>query len=284
MLRISFFLPVIIILLILESLFTPGFSQITDPSSHNDYMAVYKAAKDKFGTDPLLMNGIYYENPYYNAKGHPFLGDGEFYQGSVVFRNKKYENVNLKYDIYNQQLIVEQSREDARGSILIGDVRYDGVSISYDENQQIVIKQEVGKPRIMNLLSNEFVTEFSIDGMQFKKLTVEDNEPSFYQVISENPDLDCYYYWQKVRYKSQKDGDRSIFIFTEQKYKSYLVINNEFLRYRKNRSFLKLFSGDAKNQIRTYMRSRHIKVNKVESFIIKDLVEFCQQSVSKEEI
>ena len=284
MLRISFFSAGIIVLLILESVFTPGYSQTTTPSSGNEFMAVYDAAKEQFGTDPLLMNGIYYENPYYNAKGHPFLGDGDFYQGSVVFRNKKYEGVNLKYDIYNQQLIIEQSREDARGSVVIGDVRYEGVSISYDENQQMVIKQKVGEPSIMNLLANEFVSEFSMDGMEFRKISFDDDVPSFYQVLSENSDVSCYYYWQKLRYKSQDDGDRSIFVFTQQKLKSYLYINDELVRYRNNRSFLKLFAGEAKSQIRSYMRSSRIKVNEAESFVIKDLVDYCQRTVSKEKL
>jgi hypothetical protein len=283
-LRISLFPTGIIVLLILELFITPGYSQSTTPSSSNEFMAVYAAAKEKFGTDPLLMNGIYYENPYYNALGHPFLGDGEFYQGSVVFRNKRYEGVSLKYDIFHQQLIIEQSREDARKSVLIGDIRYEGVSISYDENQQMIIKQEVGKPSIMNLLANEFVSEFSVDGMDFRKILFDDDVPSFYQVLSENSNVSCYYYWQKIRYKSQDEGDRSIFVFTTQKLRSYLFINDELLRYRNNRSFLKLFSGEAKSQIRTYMRSCKIKVNDAESFVIKDLVEYCEQTVSKKKM
>ncbi len=283
-LKISFYRTGIIAFLILESLLAPGYSQTKTSTPGNEYMAVYIAAKEKFGTDPLLMNGIYYENPYYNSKGHPFLGDGEFYQGSVLFRNKKYDNVNLRYDIYNHQLIIEQSREDARSSVIIGDVRYDGVSISYDENRQMVIKQEKLKPRVMNLLANEFVAEFSFNGMLFKKLVFEDREPTFYQVISENPDVKCYCYWHKVRYKSHDDDDRSIFVFTEEKFKRYLLLNNELIVYRNNRSFLKAFRGESKNQIRAYMRSRQIKVNDAESYIVRDLIDFCQTSMSKEQL
>lgn len=239
-------------------------------------------AKEQFGIDPLLMNGIYYENPYYNSKGHPFLGDGEFYLGTVDFRNKHYKDVNLKYDIYNQQLIIDQSRLDSRASIIFQNVRYEGLTIQVDENnQQIVINQDAGQPKIMNLLANEFVSEFTMNKMHFKKLQFEGQEEAFYQVIAEEESVRCYYYVYKNRFKSQDEGDRTVFVFSEEDYRSYLMVKDQIYRYRNNRSFLKAFHGQAKTDIRNYLKNNHIKVNRSDEKILKDLISFCEVSLNK---
>lgn len=264
--------------LLFITILTLGYSQTPAGEVQNDYQAIYNSVKEQFGIDPLLMNGIYYENPYYNAKGHPFLGDGEFYLGSVNFRNKKYENVNLKYDIYNQQLIIDQSREDSRGSVVFQNVRYEGLSVKFDEeSQQMVINQEAGKPKIMNLLANEFVTEFSMDGMQFKKLALEGDEPEYYQVIGAEKDIQCYYFLYKNRFKSQNEGDRTVFVFSDKNYRSYLVIDNKVTKFRSNGSFLKQFQGVSKSQIRTYLRSNQIKVKRANDLVMKELIHYCQE-------
>lgn len=256
---------------------SPGYSQVQTTEAGNEYLAIYNSVKDQFGIDPLLMNGIYYENPYYNAKGHPFLGDGEFYLGSVNFRNKQYEDVNLKYDIYNQQLIIDQSRKDSRGAVIFQNVRYEGLSIKFDENsQQMVIDQDAGKGKIMNLLANEFVSDFTMDGMLFKKLALEDDEAKYYQVIGEEKDIQCYYYLYKNRFKSHDEGDRTIFVFSDRNFRSYLVIDGRVTKFRSNRSFLKQFQGEAKSLVRKYVKNNQIKVNRANDIVMKELIHFCQ--------
>lgn len=262
------------------SIFAAGSSQDSENAAVQQYQAVYDVAKDQFGIDPLLMNGIYYENPYYNAKGHPFLGDGEFYLGSVNFRNKQYDGANLKYDIYNQQLIIDQSREDSRSSIIFQNVRYEGLSIKVDENsKQILINQDGGQPKIMNLLANEFVSEFTMDGMLFKKLDLQGEEVSYYQVLAEEKKIACYYYLYKNRFKSQDEGDRTIFVFSDMNVKRYLEIGGEISRFRKNASFLKPFPGESKGKIRNYLKSNNIKVNQADDQTMNELIAYCQTTL-----
>ncbi len=274
-----------IIRLCLTLLFIPvcsqGFSQAPSTGVENEYQAVFNTAKEQLGIDPLLMNGVYYENPYYNAKGHPFLGDGDFYIGTVNFRNKTYEDVNLKYDIFNQQLIIDQSRVDNRSSVVFQNIKYEGVSVKFDENSKQFVINQSGKPKIMNQLANEFVSEFSMDGMNFRKIVLEDEEPEFYQVIAEEKSIQCYNYLFKNRFKSQDDADRTIFVFSGKNSKSYLVVDGEVQKFRRNGSFLKQFQGESKSLIRAYIRNNKINVKDAGAPVMTRLIRFCQETLDQ---
>ncbi len=86
-----------------------------------------------YGYDPNLVNGIRYLNLYPNSDGHQFLAEDQFYNGSLVIGNTEYEDVDLKYDICNQNIILQVSpgrieRIDVIDAIYVrGNMRYGGV-------------------------------------------------------------------------------------------------------------------------------------------------------------
>ncbi len=241
----------LLLTLILFSVISSAFAQVIQLETENEFISIHNLTKEKYGVDPLLLNGIYYENPYYNAEGHPFLGDGNFHIGYIIFRNKRYDGISMKYDIYNQQMI---------------------------------IKQKQNKPMVMNLLAGEFVSEFSINDKYFEKIVFEDSGPAFYQVLTEEKDIICYYFWDKKRYKEHDEGERVTFIFSESKYKSYLLIDGKLLRFRNNRSFVKLFPDKVKSQIRNYLRSNSIKLSEADDPTMKELMHFCQIALNKSKL
>jgi hypothetical protein len=62
-----------------------------------------------FGPDTLdnqiLFNGKLWRNLYTRVKGDPFLFTDTFVPGTVTIGNKTFKKVDIKYDIYNDELI-----------------------------------------------------------------------------------------------------------------------------------------------------------------------------------
>lgn len=234
--------------IILFFVFSACLSQTIVPGSEENFIEIYNLAKEKYDVDQQLLNGIYYENPYYKALAHPFLDDGNFQVGSVIFRNKKYDEVRMKYDIYDQQIIINPKPDNSM---------------------------------LMILLANEFVSEFWVDGLHFKKFSFEESESSFYQVVSDKDDIKCYHAWYKLRYKSYHNANNVSFIFSDSKQKSFLLINGKLFRYRNNRSFVSLFPDKAKSQIRRFLKSERIKINKADDGAMKEVIHFCQSTFNQ---
>lgn len=53
-----------------------------------------------------LLNGRIWRNPYTRVTGDQFFLENIFFRGSVTFNGKKFDNLDLKYDIYNDELIL----------------------------------------------------------------------------------------------------------------------------------------------------------------------------------
>jgi hypothetical protein len=54
-----------------------------------------------------LLNGRIWFNKYAGAVGDQFFLSGTFLKGSVVFNGRKYENLDLQYDILNDEVILK---------------------------------------------------------------------------------------------------------------------------------------------------------------------------------
>ena len=190
--------------------------------------------------DPLILNGVYYSYPYYNALGHPFLDTKEFETGSVEFRGKTYDGLSINYELFNQQLILSWESEG--------------------------ILQ-------MSLLAPKFLSGFQLKGKQFIVTENQDGESEFFQLISETPRVSCYYSWYKERREVRDSGNRSIFSFSDQKSRRYLLLDGQLFRYKSNKSLIKLFPETTRDQLKSYLQENQLQVMEssdqdMESFVI----------------
>jgi hypothetical protein len=119
---------------------------------------------ESYGPDQHLVNGIEYINLHIRTTGHKFLDEDEFYKGRVVIDGKDYKDVFLKYDIFNQQVL------------LLIDHHLGG-------NKQLI-------------LNNLRIDEFEINGRIFHKYTFPNSGTLFYQVIG-NKKMACLYHFKK---------------------------------------------------------------------------------------
>jgi len=220
----------------------PGIAQSAEPDDARVYFEIHDATERALASDALLQNGLYYAYPYFNAVGHPFLGDGEFGTGSVVFREKSYEGITINYDIFNQQIILSRK---------------------LDEMLQ------------MNLLANEFISGFSFQGKHFIKASFEGESSPFFQIISQNPYISCYYSWYKERHEALDSRNRQILSFSEQKSKHYLLLDGKLLRYNNNRAFVRLLPDAAKVEIKKYLKVNKVLVNDANEEVMRSLIEYC---------
>lgn len=224
-------------------------AQIFAPEHGSLFHEIFTLTQERTGENPLLQNGIFYEYPYMGAKGHPFLNDNQFHNGSIIYRDQLYEGIGMKYDIFNQQ---------------------------------IVMNQHNGSEMVQSIPAREFISEFRIHGMLFKSMTFDNKNQSFYQVISEGEKLSCYYFWNKSRNESHENGAYKIYVFADAKPARYLLTGEKISRFRNNRSFVRLFPDGVKKQVREFLRSNKIKVDRTDDVAMKEVIHFCRTIIENQ--
>jgi len=81
-----------------------AFSLITALSTGIRCFSAIPAANDTIDIQTLY-NGRAWRNLFYRVKGDQFLFSPEFLPGSVTIHGKLFENIPLKYDIYNDEIL-----------------------------------------------------------------------------------------------------------------------------------------------------------------------------------
>ncbi len=212
----------------------PAFSQPSD---------LFSYIQMKHGLDLNLVNGILYYDKYKNVLNHPFYSGEEFLPGSVVISGISYEDVQIKYDIYSQYLVL----------------KYPVFS---------------GSPYSI-IISPEHTDAFDFNGNYFKKLTLDDRGPLFYQLIKVNG-LICYIHWEK------KKGTRSYQFtdfFTEPEQRCFLDYYGKISPFSNRRNFVSLISGVSKKEIIRYIRGKGIQLSDAAPEQLEDLLQFISSSI-----
>ncbi len=240
-------LKVLIKILFLGFLYYPLYSQESQAFSAENFQILYELTEKKYGVDQQLSNGVYFEDVYRNTNRHPYLLDDTFHEGTLVYQNKDYKGVQLKYDIYAQQVLVHH---------------------------------QLQKYTITTVLTDEFLTEFSIQDQYFKKMNLIENKDAYYQVIAENEHILCCYYCLKRQNEDFQDNVDKLYTFSDVKREKYLVLDAGPYKYKNNRSFNKIFPKDMKGPIRKYLRSNNIKVRKANDGQVAELIDFCENLIS----
>lgn len=200
-----------------------------------------------FGLDPLLYNGRFYT--YFvpsSTKGTPYFNGPDFVTGSVTLRGITYMDLPLKYDVINQQLILQYMRKDG------------------------------GIKKI--ILSEAWLEAFSLGNDHFELYTMEDSIKQIYQVIG-NGSCRILYTWSKYLNLDPKTGSHR-YIFSELEKKEYLLSENIIMPYKNNKSFVALFQPSKQTMLKKYLQHEHINVKKASDEVMTELVIFCNSKVA----
>jgi hypothetical protein len=225
------------------SLHLSVFAQAKSPDDSPDYNKLIKYVMDESGLDQVLVNGIYYEDKYGKKTGHEFFQEDRLYTGNLSYRGKVYKEIEMEYDICNQQLIL---------------------NLEYNDKTVAVVPP------------NDFISAFNLDDKIFTKDDFQ-GEPRFYQVVFRTEKLKCLYYWFKQTQLTNEGGNsRSYYYeFTDGKRKSYLKLDRSYETYRNNKSFTELFPREIKAMVRQYLKTNRINVAKSNDEEMTKLLIYC---------
>ena len=221
-----------------------SFSLFAQKQSHDartDYNALYKSVIEEYGFDQVLDNGFLYEDKYSKKIGHQFLLQDQLYNGSLVYRGEVYKNVEMKYDIFDQQLVL---------------------NIKNNNSTELIVPH------------NDFISVFSLGDKFFSKYNFR-GEPRFYQLVFDTEKVKCLYYWFKQKYVSTNIINLGFNEFTDSEKLNYLILDGSLKQYKNNRSFTKLFPKEIKARVRIYIRNNRINVAKSSDEKIKELLTYC---------
>ncbi|KPL08715.1 MAG: hypothetical protein AMS23_06585 [Bacteroides sp. SM1_62] len=195
---------------------------------------------ESYGPDQHLINGIEYVNLHIKSSGHKFLDEDKFYEGRVVIDKKVYRDVFLKYDIYNQQVL-------------------------------LLVRHPSGghKQIILNTLR---IDEFEINGRMFHKYTFPGTGTLFFQVIG-NEEMACLYHFKKEEIPRPIDI-YTLSEFTDTKKKSYIYWQSELHEFKGTRSFVRIFP-DRQPEIKAFIRQNKLKIRKLNDSQMHRLISYC---------
>lgn len=235
--RVSGINSMVLALLILAALPCSLFAQQT---GENIIEELTKLVAESYGPDQHLINGAEYFNLHIRSEGHKFLDEDEYNRGRVVIDNRVYKDVFLKYDIYNQQVLL--LIEHPSGG-----------------NKQII-------------LNNLRIDEFEINGRIFQKYTFPGTGTLFYQVIG-NDEMACLYHFKKQEIPRTID-QYTLSEFTDVQKKSYLHWQSELHAFKGNRSFVWIFP-DHQAQIKAFIRQNKFRVRNLNDSQMQRLISYC---------
>jgi hypothetical protein len=116
-----------------------------------------------FGSDQVLVNGIQFSNQYIRAEGDPYWRDYLHREGAVCINDQWFSRqIWLRYNLYSSRVEMEY------------------ISPEGDRNQLITVPEQM--------------SAFIIDGTEFRKMQMGEEEPAYFQVHSSGSST-CYVKW-----------------------------------------------------------------------------------------
>ena len=202
-----------------------------------------------YGADQELVSGtIYHKAPYGSVSGHPFCLSDEWKEGRVELDGKLYGNLLLKYDIVNNELVLNT-------------LNLNNTSL------QISLK-------------TANISSFSLGDRQFISFPGSENEekPVFCELVSSGPVNYLLLRKKEMRINSSAATD---FEYKEY-YNNYLVKNGELTRFRGRGSLFKLFP-EYRKELRKYIFQQALILGRKNTDDRAMLIDYCNKIISGQE-
>lgn len=238
---LSFILVSVVVLLL------SGSDSLGQTKSNISADILYSYFNTLYKLDQDLINGVKYYKPKESVSGTGFFLDDMASRGKITVNGKEYTNVFLKYDIVNQNVILE----------------YD-----YPPGGKLQI-----------IIDDEKVSDFEIFDKTFKKYDFPSTGSQFFQTISDGH-LVCLISWRKILIPVGSSLQYT-YQYSEEKKKTYLLRDDQLIQFGGQRSFLKLFP-DFKKEIKQYIMRHHMEISTISDNQMAGLLEYCSGLSSSE--
>ncbi len=211
---------------------------ITTDLLYNHFDALYKL-------DQNLINGIKYYKSRETISGTEFFLDNKASHGKITVNGKVYSDVFLKYDLINQDIILEYK---------------------YPPGGELQI-----------IIDDDKVTEFEIFDKTFRKHDFQSTGKRFFQIIDAG-DLVCLIHWKKILLPVGSSLQYT-YQYSEEKKRTYLLMKDQLYQFGGQKSFLKLFPG-FKSEIKQYLNRYNLEIRNISDEKMIRLLEFCNDLCS----
>jgi hypothetical protein len=174
-------------------------------------------------TDQLI-NGREF-NPYYiKAKIKPVLSEGKKRSGSVIYKDRRYNNLKLDYDTYTDQIIYSDSSKFLNDKLF-----------------RIVLNKDPVEG---------FYLYFADDSMIFRHFRPDDGQfnlsEGFYEVIYDGPSKYI------IKHQSIPDVNEGLNVYIYSG-KQYIFVGGRFNEVKSSKNFVNLFRKDSE-AMRAFMK------------------------------
>ncbi len=189
-----------------------------------------------------LVNGWLYQ--YLSVQnGHPYFEDQNWYKSTVTTKYESFDNVNVKYDIYQDALIIPVYKRDMTYAIIL--------------NPRAVISFTLDSRKFVNL--NDLIPDCT------------GYYPGYFEMVYDGR-LKFVIKWQKmIKDENEMSGGK---FHIEKKY--YLIRDNHLYHIKHNSSLVKLFPAH-RQAIRKFVREKQIYFGRSGDVLLKDLVRYIDQ-------
>ncbi len=191
-----------------------------------------------------LYNGTPYEERFRTLNiSHKYFVSSEFVKGNIVFNKQPYYNIQMKYDIYEDELIVK-----------------------LPTNSGFAVIQ----------LSKENIEKFSISGHQFIKLSQVNNSTfqsntGFYEVLHQSNLIQLFKKYNKER---SEHTDEKV-IYSKFKGRTYFLVayDDKYVNIRAKRDMINLFPKQKKKINAFYHKRKSLRKSNYDSFLSQLMIE-----------
>jgi hypothetical protein len=130
-----------------------------------------------------LFNGRIWRNLYYLSEGNQFLFSNEFLPGSLTINGKRFTDIFLKYDIYNDEILTPV---DQGGILQLNKEMVDSFSLSFKDKTYKFIRMQddsiKGSKKYFNVLYQGKTALYLKYTKKIDKLTIDGGNEKFYQL------------------------------------------------------------------------------------------------------
>lgn len=229
-----------LILVLLHIFSTYSFSQ----ESSVDH-SVFTFFDSQYGLNPDIYRGRKYINLERYQSGNPFFNNVDnisikFSEGKILFEEKRIEDVQLLYDVYKQEVIIQSES-------------------LFGVNNEIV-------------MLNALIDEFWLGEYHFVKNPFEEIDALFIEKIEgNNTEVVCFLSYYK-EYRIQQNSGRGVMGFGELRSRKYLFVDQRILGFKGKKSFLNGLSSQDKEKALSFIKSNPVKFKNANSRYFDDLL------------
>lgn len=210
-----------------------------DPS----YREIREEAERRYLPSDELLSGEKYNYAYRSDDGTPFLEIPGNPLASLRFDGETYVGQRIRFDIYNQLMVLEyHDISGARGSLI---------------------------------LQPERIGEVQIGEYRFRWFADKAGTGRYGQVIGRG-EYQAVFFWEK-QYLPDLDNGREHYFFSEPARTTFLRYEEQMCLFKRNRSFVKCFPEPERDRVKAYLKTHRIRVVKASPEEIGGLMDVMNQ-------